>query len=36
MIELLRRIAWPAGAGLVGIAVYALLQVTKPIPAPSI
>lgn len=36
MIELLRRIAWPVGAGLVGIAVYAVLHVTKPSPAPSI
>ena len=36
MIELLRRVAWPAGVGLVGIAVYAVLQVTKPSPTPSI
>jgi multidrug efflux pump subunit AcrA (membrane-fusion protein) len=36
MIELLRRIAWPAGVGLAGIAVYAVLHATKPSPAPSI
>ncbi|MDA9941067.1 efflux RND transporter periplasmic adaptor subunit [Luminiphilus sp.] len=35
MIELLKRIAWPAGVGLAGIAVYAVLQVTKPSPSPS-
>ena len=36
MIAQLRRAAWPIGAGLAGIAIYALLQMTKPQPAPSI
>ena len=36
MIARLRRAAWPAGVGMAGIAIYALLQVTKPQPAPSI
>ena len=36
MIATLRRAAWPVGVGLAGIAVYVLLQVTKPQPAPSV
>ena len=36
MLTRLRRAAWPAGVGMAGIAIYALLQVTKPQPAPSI
>ncbi len=35
MIAQLRRGAWPIGVGLAGIAVYVVLQVTKPQPAPS-
>ncbi|MBM27944.1 MAG: efflux transporter periplasmic adaptor subunit [Halieaceae bacterium] len=36
MIARLKRAAWPVGVGVAGIAVYALLQVTKPQPAPSV
>ena len=36
MIAQLRRAAWPTGVGMAGIAIYALLHVTKPQPAPSI
>ena len=36
MIAQLRRAAWPIGAGLAGIAIYALLQMTKPQPEPNI
>lgn len=35
MIARLRQAALPMGVGLAGIAAYALLQVTKPQPAPS-
>lgn len=35
MIAQLRRAAWPTGVGMAGIAIYALLHVTKPQPAPS-
>ena len=35
MIAQLRRGAWPIGVGLAGIAVYVVLQATKPQPAPS-
>jgi len=36
MIARLRQAAWPIGVGLAGIAVYVLLQVTKPQPTPNI
>ena len=36
MIAKLRQAAIPLGVGLAGLAIYALLQVTKPQPAPSI
>ena len=36
MIAKLRQATMPIGVGLAGIAMYALLQVTKPQPAPSI
>ena len=36
MIATLRRAAWPVGIGFAGIAVFALLQVTKPRPVPNI
>ena len=36
MIARLRQAAWPIGVGMAGVAVYVLLQVTKPQPAPSI
>ena len=36
MITQIRRAAWPIGVGLAGIAIYALLQVTKPQPEPNI
>ena len=36
MIARLRQAAWPIGVGMAGIAIYALLQVTKPQPDPSI
>ena len=36
MIARLKRAAWPVGVGVAGIAVYALLLVTKPQPAPSV
>jgi RND family efflux transporter MFP subunit len=36
MIAKLRQAAMPIGVGLAGIAMYALLQVTKPQPTPSI
>ena len=36
MISQLRRAAWPIGVGLAGIAVYSVLQATKPQPAPSL
>ena len=34
--QFFRRAAWPIGVALAGVAVFALLQVTKPKPAPSI
>lgn len=36
MIATLRRAAWPVGIGFAGIAIFALLQVTKPRPVPNI
>ncbi len=36
MFTQLRRAAWPVGIGLAGIAVFVLLQVTKPRPAPKV
>ena len=36
MIATLRRVAWPVGIGFAGIAIFALLQVTKPRPVPNI
>ena len=36
MIAKLRQATMPIGVGLAGIAIYALLQMTKPQPAPSI
>ena len=36
MIARLRQAAWPIGVGMAGVAIYALLQVTKPQPDPSI
>ena len=36
MIARFRQAAWPIGVGMAGIAIYALLQVTKPQPDPSI
>jgi len=36
MIAQLRRAAWPIGVGVAGIAVYVVLQVTKPQPTPSL
>ena len=36
MIARLRQAAWPIGVGMAGIAIYALLQLTKPQPNPSI
>lgn len=36
MLTRLRRAAWPVGIGLAGIAIFALLQVTKPRPAPKV
>jgi len=36
MIARLRQAAWPIGVGMAGIAVYVLLQVTKPQPTPNI
>ena len=34
--QFFRRAAWPIGVALAGVALFALLQVTKPKPAPSI
>lgn len=34
--QIFRRAAWPVGVALAGVALFALLQVTKPKPAPSI
>jgi len=36
MFTQLRRAAWPIGIGIAGIAVFVLLQVTKPKPLPNI
>jgi len=36
MIARLKRAAWPVGVGVAGIAIYGLLQVSKPQPAPSV
>lgn len=36
MFTLLRRASLPVGIGLAGVAVFALLQVTKPRPAPKV
>jgi RND family efflux transporter MFP subunit len=36
MFTQLRRAVWPIGIGLAGIAVFVLLQVTKPRPAPKV
>lgn len=36
MIATLRRAAWPVGIGLAGIAIFALLHLTKPRPIPNI
>ena len=36
MLTQLRRAVWPIGIGLAGIAIFVLLQVTKPRPAPKV
>lgn len=34
--QIFRRAAWPIGVAIAGVGIFALLQVTKPKPAPSI
>jgi RND family efflux transporter MFP subunit len=34
--QVLRRAAWPIGVAIAGVGIFALLQVTKPKPAPNI